>query len=234
MKLSLKILSLLSCVALLSVGFAAWWIVTINNQDPTTTGSFTTYTVGQKNVDVVVNDITPEKIVYGKPASTSTPATWLVIDDMANEVMEATMTFTVSTAAGTNLSSLIGGVQIEFASSDADTFEEGIDNGYIAAPVITGTYGNGTSFSIPAYNATTGKVSVTLPDAALNSNTVTVTLTFTFDWGTKTGGQNPFDYYNKQSYDKATEASALLEWVNNNMASANYNVTITATPKTAN
>ena len=87
--LGMKIASILCCVALVSVGFAAWWIVEFPVAQSTTAGNFTVYSVTNKKIviqnmkflddanDENPTDITPENkdtqiddaaIVYGKPS----------------------------------------------------------------------------------------------------------------------------------------------------------------------
>ena len=88
--LGMKIASILCCVALVSVGFAAWWIVEFPVAQSTTAGNFTVYSVTNKKIviqnmkflddanDEDPTDITPENkdtqiadaaIVYGKPSN---------------------------------------------------------------------------------------------------------------------------------------------------------------------
>jgi hypothetical protein len=50
--LGMKIVSLLSCVALVSMGFASWWILKLPETDPYTNGSFTAYAVAEKNITI--------------------------------------------------------------------------------------------------------------------------------------------------------------------------------------
>ena len=229
MKLGLKILSLLSCVALLSVGFAAWWIVTINDGNkPTVSGSFNAYAVGTKEVTVTVNDITDSTITFGRPNPVDNTNKWLRADtDMAVEDLTgASMTFTVAADEGAALSSLLSKVHVEFAPAN-DAFSTAVASNYIAAPVITATYGNGQAITVPVYS--NGKIEFDLPAAALTNNTVTVTLNFTFAWGSAVGSQNPFAYFNGLGYstENANKANTALSAIYA-LNGTSYNVTVTA------
>ena len=243
LSLGLKIASILSCVAILSAGFAAWCIV----QTPSKlleNGSFTVYTVTQKEITVTNASITPATIVFGKPTSTTTSTTWLVAKDesgapMATDVLTATLTFTVGIKDDTEtaLNELVDDITITFAPNDAtktnfNTAITGvkvndIDKSYIAAPTITG---DGIT-SVSAYNTTDSNLVVSIP--AANTNTMTVTATITFDWGTLTGGDNPFDYYNTKDYATySAEALLMLQKVAL-LKDGGYNITIGATLPTA-
>ena len=260
--LGLKIASILSCLALVSMGFASWWIININNNDGAKTGSFTVYDVTEKNVTVTVDSWTTPDIVYG--ASTKddpvTTATWLVKNDeeMADESLVATLTFTVS--SDTNLNELIQPVSVTFVPNEATktAFDNAITAGYIAAPIVTASYKvNNEGEPVDIYSDPEGQVkeftydkeadgglTIALPDAAMANKSVTVTMTFTFDWGSMTGGENPYDYFNTKSATAAYEDADIYNGSNKNAALAmlgavdalgadgfGYNVTVNAAVK---
>lgn len=227
--LGLKIATILSCVALVSMGFASWWIVSIKNNDGAQAGSFTVYEVEEKEVEVTVDSWENETIVYGTSKKTpATTPTWLLAADsgMLPENLVATLTFTVS--ATENLDKLIGNVDVTFVpNTDSKTmFDNAIAAGYISAPVINASYKTATAatatdiYSDPAtqnkdftYNSSELKVS--LPAEALVDGSVTVTVTFNFGWGAMTNGENPYDYFNTTTYDE--------EYSNDNFTFAGIN-----------
>lgn len=214
--LGIKIVTILSCVALVSMGFASWWIVRINNDAGVSHGSFTVYEVTEKEVTVTVVSFTPEYIVYG--TSTKEPATtptWLIASDpqMASDTLTSTLTFTVD-ADDVNLNELVGTVNVTFVPNEnsKSAFDAAIANGYISAPVVNASYKIGDAAAVDIYSDAEGtnknftynnnSLTISLPAAALADNAVTVTMTFNFGWGAMTGGENPYDYFNTTTADE--------------------------------
>ena len=69
--LGFKIATILSCLALVSTGFASWWIVSIrNDNNGRQEGSFTVYAVEEKEVEVTIdswtNPSTIDRSAYSK------------------------------------------------------------------------------------------------------------------------------------------------------------------------
>ena len=262
--LGIKIASILSCLALVSIGFASWWVISINKPAAASTGSFTVYEVEEKNVNITVdgnNGWTGAEIIFGK--STKTPATtptWLLANDpnMKNQSLSATLKFNVATDdADVALDELVGGVTVTFDLSTAEVavpetidadekmtfaelFQYAMGKGYIAAPKISGTYGSGTSIG-DAQTYSNGAVTVALPAAALTTNSVDVTINFEFGWGSMTykdgANQNPFDYFNTVDYNTTNKENALAMLTTIDLlgdVQNAYSVTIDATVKGAN
>ena len=237
--LGIKIASILTCLAMTAIGFAAWLIV-----NPATAtfddGSFTVYTVSQNKVDIAVTG-EGTTIVFGTPEldeDDKLPTTsnhWLLAHGtMAEEALVATFTATITSDDpattddegepnndGLNLSEIVDQITVSFAG-DA-LLAAAIEDGYIAEPTIQ----VGTA---DAVTATAGVASTTVaPNAA---KTQTLNITVTFDWGTAFGGENPYTYYNNQAYteDLATAAQAALNAVNA-LKDAGYSLTINTTNK---
>lgn len=234
LSLGIKIASILSCVAILSAGFAAWWIV----KTPTATetgGSFEVYEVLQKEISVTNVTLSSANIVFGVPASTSNPEKWLLKKDtMSADQLNATLDFNIginskvqegtstnTTAdATTTLSTLIDQLTITMEPSKADDdafatkFNTAVTNGSIVVK-ITGTYKVGNDY--------TGNVNWTysandnvceIDTTGIPAGTVTFDLSIDFAWGptANTNHTNPYDYYNTKDYSDglATEAFTLL------------------------
>ena len=259
--LGIKIASILSCLALVSIGFASWWVISINKPAAASTGSFTVYEVEEKNVNITVdgtNGWTGAEIIFGK--STKTPATtptWLLANDpnMKNQSLSATLKFNVKTdKAEDKIGDFVNKVTVTFDLSkeevavpeaiDADkkmTFAElfkyAMDQGYIAAPKISGTYGESGTISAVSYNGEAVTVEIT----DLGVQTVDVTVNFEFGWGSMTqkdgANQNPFDYFNTVEYNTANKNNALAMLTAIDLlgdVQNAYSVTIDATVKGAN
>ena len=240
LSLGLKIASILSCVAILSAGFAAWWIV----QTPSKlleNGSFTVYTVTQKKITVTDASLTNANITFG--TSTKTPATtpvWLLAKDtMSPDSHKADLAFGIKITDAedvadneTKLNTLISAITITLEPKDAASttaLKNAINNGYITAPTITGT----GVVNVTAFDASADAPKLVVKIAAPEAATMSVDVDINFGWGTPEGA-NPFDYYNGLTYTEslATEASALLAGVAA-LDSCSYKVTIGATLPTA-
>ena len=263
--LGIKIASILSCLALVSIGFASWWVININKPAAASTGSFTVYEVEEKNVNITVdgnNGWTGAEIIFGKPVSTTVNPTWLLANDpnMKNQSLSATLKFSVSTdKAGDKIGDFVNKVTVTFDLSKAEVtipantpgfdnqnqhtmtfaalFKHAMDKGYIAAPKISGTYGTNGTIAEVSYDGTNA---LTVEITDLGVQTMDVTLNFDFGWGTLTGGENPFDYFNdpnKISYSTETKNKALAMLTAIDLlgdVQDAYSVTIDATVKGAN
>ncbi len=183
--LSAKIASILACVAILSVGFASWWIVNLPETQKVESGSFTVYTVEEKNITISTATLNPASIIFGYDATGTTK--WLGhSDDVAAESLSATLTFTVAVDdTGAKLSDFLDSVTIDLTTSEA--YNNLVTSGYVANPVITCAQG------------TVSGNNVTIDDAdTLGVASLDVTATITFDWGTVTNGENPYVFFNDE------------------------------------
>ena len=230
--LSLKVISILSCVAILAVGFANWWIIKVNNTTPTVTGNFEVYEVEEKEV-TITSSISNGNIIFGIPTNyDSITSKWLVANGakttMLTESLTATLTITVTADSGVALNSILDTLTItlgkndklDAAAPDAVALPK-IYKGSVADGNLKATYAEGTDATITVSNAELG-----------SSNSVTLTYLIVFDWGSTTGGVNPYEYYNTSyTYDqKGTEALALLQKVAA-LASNSYTITIASQTK---
>lgn len=232
LSLGMKIASILACLALVSVGFASWWIVklpeTVTNND----GSFETYAVVDKEIQISTPTYDNSLIVFGKPASGTTR--WLSYDanTVQAENLVSIMSFTVSIKddTTTTLNTFLNKIKIEFDPQDANSvFDTAISNGSIAAPVVEYKVDNGNWTSAGAYTADKISFEIDAPAA----NTANVQIRFTFDWGTTCDGENPYTYFNgegKTYEDYAEIAKALLTDVSK-LNGVTYKVSIDCTAK---
>lgn len=218
--LGMKIASILSCIALVSVGFASWWIVQM--PDPVTyeNGSFTVYTVDTKNVRIEnfkVKDNTEASIIFGRTSGVT--ERWLLSDsDDKEQNLKVTFTFDVNLydnykegasdnklTEGGNLSKFVGNIKLNFAPTVKTNLDAAIKAKYITAPVITYSYGSKTGNITYNPDATENTLDIDMSGAT--SNTQAVTLTIEFKWGETfdTNGTadtdlddnlNPYAFYN--------------------------------------
>ena len=227
--LGMKIVGLLSCLAIVSVGFAAWWIINYPGEKSYETGSFTVYAVNEK--DITFTDITAEgdaTIVFGAPEEPTT-ISWLGYTDVAEQKLSAILKFTVAINTSEALSTYLDAINVDFNPGAAFS---AVDAKYVGAPKVyyqigstSGSWTELTENKIPA------------PD----TNTADVYLKFDFSWGSATKGENPYNYFNELGMDDAHEsisgqtnkqvAKTMLQTING-LSTNNYSVKITAAPKT--
>ena len=218
--LGLKIASILSCIALVSVGFASWWIVQLPDPITYENGSFTVYSVDTKNVKLenfAVKSGTEADVIFGK--TTGVTERWLLSDSAdKTENLKVTFTFDVNlydnyeegktntlTPNG-NLSKFVGNIELDFASAAKAHLDAAIKANYITAPVISYSYGATNSGSI-TYNPDSAENKLDISMSGATSNTQQITLTIEFKWGeafdtdgvadtNASDNLNPYAFYN--------------------------------------
>lgn len=245
-KLSLTLISILSVVVLVGVGFAAW-IITTPNVEEQQTGTITASGVTDARYKLTA-EIANENIVFGKPSKMDVNNAWFKPSkDMGVENLTATLTLTLTKPDGiTGLEKTVFDNYLpetftftmkakksagEGSSDDANgDFNQAVNQNHIKNPTISYTASG-------EINATTEPV--TLGDAieiAKNAftkgadNKYTLTITITFAWGTAFTNEthtNPYDYFNNLDYSddnakKALELNAMQEKING----ISYEVTI--------
>lgn len=210
--LGLKVISILSCVAILATGFANWLIIQTKNVS-TTEGSFEVYDVTSKKITITPGQtdgsyLSNDTIRFGKP-STTTNTVWLVPKEMDSDVLTTNLKFTVGIDSDgtTKLNTLLQNITVTIKISDtqAANLESAIGNNYVATPVLK--VGDDT---VATYNADTNSFTYTVDAAAANTQTVSVDLVFA--WGTATGGDNPYTFYNNKDAGAFVNGSSGDTW----------------------
>ena len=238
--LGIKIASILSAVAILSVGFANWLIVNIQpEQTVDQAGSFTVYSVENKEVTYSTS-WSNANIIFGAPSDTEKAmitegiTIWFKPDSsMSSANLVATLELTI-----TNVSEL-SSFDVTFAvdENDKSAFEGAID-GSIGTPTVKWYLGSGdskTEKGTANYSTTNGNAIISMPVNASNivgsgsNNSCTVTVEFIFSWGTDFGGVNPYVHFNNtmtySAENAATASAAMGELLALN--AMNYKVTLT-------
>ena len=231
-KLSLTLISILSVVVLVGVGFAAW-IITTPSVEETQTGTITASGVTDARYKLTAT-IADGDIVFGKPSTMDKKNAWLINDDAKPQHLTATLTLSLTTPNDEGLdetvfsnylpANFILDIKTLKGNDDDTTFAELVANGYIAYPTvkIRGEESDLTN------NSGGGFGTFTIPKAKFSTNNHTVTLEITFAWGTKFGGQNPYDFYNadgKTVEKDGAEAKAALEEIKK-LDKISYRVTV--------
>lgn len=246
-KLSLTLISILSVVVLVGVGFAAW-IITTPNVKEQQTGTITASGVTDARYKLTAT-ITKESIVFGKPSSYSdNNSDWFKPgSDVGAENLTATLTLTLTKPDGiTALDDDVFNNHLpdmftftmdvkkaagEGSSVDAkDDFNQAVSQKYVENPTISYTASGEAT-------ATTADVTLGTPiDIAKSAftkgadNKYTLTITITFAWGTAFTDAthiNPYDYFKNLGYSddnakKALELNAMQGKING----ISYEVTI--------
>lgn len=212
--LGMKIVSLLSCVALVSMGFASWWIVQ-TPEEQYREGDFTVYTVEEKHVTFSDVAITNSTIVFGTPTDTSITKWLIPSPTVQTQVLQTELSFTTTVTETTpNLDVLLDSINIEFDMSSIMTnFAAAITEGVLGTPVLTASYALGDSTDYTdvtgiTFDTTDYKTVITVPAQA--NATMKIKVGLQFVWG-YTDGKNPYTYYNAQTYTTGLASAAAAD-----------------------
>lgn len=249
-KFSLTLISILSVVVLVGVGFAAW-IITTPNVKEQQTGTITASGVTDARYKLTAA-ITKGSIVFGKPSgyddNNSNNSDWFKPgSDVGDENLTATLTLTLTDPDGNawddetvfdnylpNMFTFTMDVKKaagEGSSVDAkDDFNQAVSQKYVENPTISYTASGEAT-------ATTADVTLGTPiDIAKSAftkgadNKYTLTITITFAWGTAftdATHTNPYDYFNNLPYDDVNAKKALeLNAMQGKINGISYVVTI--------
>ena len=245
-KFSLTLISILSVVVLVGVGFAAW-IITTPNVKEQQTGTITASGVTDARYKLTAT-ITKESIVFGKPSSYSdNNSDWFKPgSDVGKENLTATLTLTLTDPDGNawddetvfdnylpNMFTFTMDVKKaagEGSSVDAkDDFNQAVSQKYVGNPTISYT----ASGEATATKDVTLGTPIDIEKSAFTKgadNKYTLTITITFAWGTAFTDAthiNPYDYFKNLGYSddnakKALELNAMQGKING----ISYEVTI--------
>lgn len=212
-RMMVPVVALLLCVAMVSVGFAAWVITT------TTTGSadgkFTVYNVEARKVDLGV-EVTDGSVVFGQPANyAQKTGDWLLFDSASTATQQdlsATVELTVKNwKADTSVGSALMGKHAFTVAISAVEIRKGetktnaFDNYVVCPGALTLTVtANGT---VTAKNASEDDVS---KGFSFNTDTGVLSVNLNFDWGAAFGGKNPIEYYNGLEASESNISAANL------------------------
>ena len=193
--LGIKIASILTCVALLSVGFASWLILQPVTAE-TESGSFTVYTVQENNITITGAAVRNKNTIrFGTPTSPETFTNpWLrASSDVLVDVLEAEFNFTF-TSNNLALKEAVDNLVVTVAGGT--NFDAAVTAGYLEPVAIVATVGGaGTNVTV-----SNGVVTYDIPDSDTNKEIV-LNVKMTFAWGDVTGNENPYNFYGDKAYD---------------------------------
>lgn len=235
-KFSLTLISILSVVVLVGVGFAAWIITTPNVQEKQT-GTITASGVTDARYELTAA-ITNGSIVFGRPSGYSNNnSDWFKPgSDVGDENLTATLTLTLTDPKGNALDETVFNNYLPdtFTFTMNATKADAVDNtgfgnevtaGRIKYPTISYTASGATS-------ATTKKdvafgTPIEIAKSAFEKGTdgkYTLTITITFAWG---NDGNPYTYFHgkEQTTELVTKALG-YNAMKTNLEGVGYEVTI--------
>ena len=233
-KFSLTLISILSVVVLVGVGFAAW-IITTPNVEKKQTGTITASGVTDARYELTAT-ITNGSIVFGKPSGYSNNnSDWFKPDEnVGAENLTATLTLTLTKPDG--ITALDDDVfdnhlpdmftftmnatkaAVEGSSDDANgDFNQAVSQNYVKSPTIS----YGTVSATPVTLGTPIEIAKSAFTKGAD-NKYTLTITITFAWGTAftdATHTNPYDYFKNLGYSdnnakKALELNAMQGKIN--------------------
>lgn len=242
-KFSLTLISILSVVVLVGVGFAAW-IITTPNVDEQKTGTITASGVTDARYKLTAA-ITNESIVFGKPSGyKDNNSDWFKPGkDVGDENLTATLTLTLTDPDGNawndetvfntylpdkftfTMNATKPGSGEETTVGANDDFNHAVSKNHVKNPTIS--YG-----TVSATPVTLG-TDIEIKKSAFTKgadNKYTLTITITFAWGTAftdATHANPYDYFNNLPYDDVNAKKALeLNAMQGKINGISYEVTI--------
>lgn len=235
--IGLKIASLLTTIAVVSVGLASWIITvptqevtadgtikvdTVSTNTVTLTGTWVSVTESENTITVGADLGTAPVIYYGQPANPTATYSWLTNDDTAKENLTAWLKVTAS-ATGT---ATVSNLTLTFTASNTTQFGEAI-GASIGAPTFTVWKQSGENYvkgDTTTYSGTSAAV------ALAGSDVHTYYVKVEFSWGTDFGGINAYEYFNANAYsaEKASEATTKLTSLQEALNGVSYTMTVTA------
>ncbi|MDY6070726.1 MAG: hypothetical protein SPJ80_04740 [Bacilli bacterium] len=197
-------IAILSSAAVVSTGFAAWVISGGDSKQAEGTIAADTVSDAVHTLSELTWDTNGGKISFGAP-TTSSGGAFLNYTGEIREKLVATGTFTVSNLkAGWSIASLF--------KTDGLKITEKVDSGKTAVYPTDGIYVcKLPSYKIGAANDKEPGVYVEAADDTTDGAELpkgNFKLSVVFGWGTQTGKQNPFTYYEKMSNDSTNRSNA--------------------------
>lgn len=240
-KFSLTLISILSVVVLVGVGFAAWIITTPNVQEEQT-GTITASGVTDARYKLTAA-ITNGSIVFGKPSTMNVNNAWFKPEEnVGAEKLIATLTLTLTKPDDTALDEEVFNNHLpdtftftmnatkpgsggETTVGAKDDFNHAVSKNHVKNPTIS--YGTVSATPVTLGTPIEIKKSAFTKGA---DNKYTLTITITFAWGTAftdATHTNPYDYFNNLPYDDVNAKKALeLNDMQGKINGISYKVTI--------
>ena len=221
-KIVALVMSMLICISMIGVGFAAWVIV--SQASGTSTGNIKAEAITDNSVTLTVTHASDNTgIVFGGLASTDTKPEGVTLLDtiwLKNDSKTESLTVSFTLKVKGNVGKLSVGLGVA-TTENKDTWQQLVSNGYVTNPT---------------YAATAGDLTITVgqdgvfhfgnDESAQTSHSfeseTTITVTATFAWGSHFGGLNPYWYYNQHEMESNLSAGTTYHQDANNALGALY------------
>ncbi len=221
-------LCLLTCLALIGVGFAAWIITATDTQTRTGNIEVDTVTDNRYSLDVTPAEGSAQSIIFGAPATMNdTNATWLTNSGGADKTESLEATFTVKVLKGNDAK----GIAVNYNGGDpvaeAPTMTVGVS-------VFNADDSANTAWATAIAQHVVSDFTVEITSATTDENGTVYTVKVIGHWGSAFNNAdgtpiNPYNYYNDGTKTAAThgeEAVTNLGYVAA-LANAKYKLTLT-------
>ena len=235
-KFSLTLISILSVVVLVGVGFAAW-IITTPSVEQKQTGTITASGVTDARYKLTAT-ITDKDIIFGKPSGYTADANdWFKPDNVGDEHLTATLTLTLTDPDDKGLDETVFSSYLPntFTFTMNATKSSVVDNTGFNAEVTAGrikyptiSYTGSGATAATKKDVTLGNAIEIAKDAFTKGadNKYTLTITITFAWG---NNGNPYTYFHGKTQTPELVNEALgYDAMKTNLEGVGYEVTIAA------
>ena len=221
---------LLACLALGSVGFAAWVIT--NDANATDSGTIRVDVVKDARLSITAEITEGERIIFGaKEKDPLVANSWMKYEEtddegvLLNENLKATMKIVIGNF------DYVDTLTITLTEDTSAYYAQALAKGYVGElPVITKTAEELKAIADAS----------TEDDNKLVDGTLTVYLDIEFEWGNTFNNLNPIDYYNAQEYSdvlgddsiaKLAELREIFEGTEGSEHTVTYVATVEVTTK---
>lgn len=233
-KIVALVMSMLICISMIGVGFAAWVIV--SQLDATASGKVNAEAVTEGYV--VMSAEANGSIFFGAPSSQeSGNNVWLKDDNGTEQSLTATLTLKVKGNVGSITVDFATKLAGEATNSQSANFDQAVSDGYITGPSYGEISVDGTENLVVTISGRKLQFNYNSEGAKDSFNfekETTITIKVSFGWGSKFGNKNPFEYYNdgtKTATSHGDEALAALKALYNDLGAdvgLTYTFTFTA------
>ena len=249
LSLGMKIASILACLALVSIGFASWWIVNYPKPVEYNEGSFEVYGVETKNIyfDNMAwgTGADDAAVIFGYPTNAQNNKGWFGYSKwtesntsgVKEQDLSAVFSFTLKIDEdGEALNDYMDKITVSFAPTYESFNELVSEKQYIAAPVIEYSLNGGETWLEGATYAG-GTTTFEIDADTMTGSYQDIQIKFTFNWGEYFNSDNgdnlnPYDFFNAMDYsvENAEEAQDVMEAIEA-LKNTSYKLTISSTPE---
>lgn len=205
--------SILATTVLSSIGFATW-IITVNS-DVNAEGNAVVDDIVDKSLGITYKwddtDSQTASFIFGWSNVTTSATPWLTNSGKNKNGVETEERLTHTLNISIENTEYLKELKITMTTSGGQ-WKDAVDNNYVVAPTL----------------GTITKDKITIDS---NTNKGTYNLLVTFDWGSVFGEENPYTYYNNQSFSTKIkdEAVSRIGQLETYLTGVTFTFTISAT-----